>query len=159
MLSLNKVLLVGNLTKDPELRYTPSGVPVATLRLAVNTFFKDKSGEKRSDTCYINVVTWNKQAELCSQYLSKGRRIFVEGKLQSRSWERENGERRSVIEIRADRIQFIGSPASSRQTAPAAGFGADSPELGSHSGDQFDDFVGSMDIEAGSPTNDDDLPF
>ena len=158
MLSLNKVLLVGNLTKDPELRYTPSGVPVATLRLAINTFFKDKSGEKRSDTCYINVVTWNKQAELCSQYLSKGRRIFIEGKLQSRSWERDNGERRSIIEVRADRIQFMGSPSGARQSA-APGIGMDSPDMGHPQSEQFDDFVGSMDIEAGEPTSDVDLPF
>ncbi len=159
MLSLNKVLLVGNLTRDPELRYTPSGVPVATLRLAVNTFFKDKSGEKRSDTCYINVVTWNKQAELCTQYLSKGRRIFVEGKLQSRSWERDNGERRSIIEIRADRIQFIGSPANRQASSSPAPFGVDSPDVSPAQDEQFDDFVGSMEIEAGEPTSDDDLPF
>jgi len=103
----NRVILVGNLTKEPELRYTPQGTPVSTLRIAVNTNFKDKSGQAKRESLFINVVTWNRQAELCNQYLAKGRRILVEGRLQQRSWQSQDGTQRSVIEVRADRIQFL----------------------------------------------------
>ena len=79
MVSLNRVLLIGNLTKDPELRYTPSGTPVANLRLAVNSSFKDQSGQRKEETCFVTIVVWARQAETCNQYLKKGRSIFVEG--------------------------------------------------------------------------------
>ena len=109
MVSLNRVLLIGNLTKDPELRYTPSGTPVANLRLAVNSSFKDQSGARKEETCFVTIVVWSKQAEICQQYLKKGRAIFVEGRLLYRSWEAE-GKTRSTMEVRADRIQFLGPP-------------------------------------------------
>ena len=109
MVSLNRVLLIGNLTKDPELRYTPSGTPVANLRLAVNSSFKDQSGARKEETCFVTVVVWSKQAEACNQYLKKGRSIFVEGRLLYRSWEAE-GKTRSTMEVRADRVQFLGPP-------------------------------------------------
>ena len=109
MVSLNRVLLIGNLTKDPELRYTPSGTPVANLRLAVNSSFKDQSGARKEDTCFVTIVVWSRQAELCNQYLKKGRSVFVEGRLIYRSWEAE-GKTRSTMEVRADRVQFLGPP-------------------------------------------------
>ncbi len=153
MITFNKVFIIGNLTRDPELRYTPSGVPVATLRLAINTQFKDKAGERRVDTCYINVIAWNKQAELCSQYLSKGRRVLVEGRLQSRSWETQDGSRRSVIEIRADRVQFLDAP---RDVSSAT---VDTVQE-SFSDVSFDeDFVNAVDLDEVGPTDDKDLPF
>lgn len=108
MASLNKVLLIGNLTKDPELRYTPNGTAVTNLRIAVNRKFKDRSGELKEDTCFITVTAWDKQAEICNQYLQKGRAVFVEGILQSRSWETGDGQKRSTIDVRAERIQFLG---------------------------------------------------
>lgn len=108
MASLNKVLLIGNLTKDPELRYTPQGIAVVNLRMAVNRKFKDKAGQLKDETCFITVVAWDKQAEVCNQYLQKGRPIFVEGRLQSRSWEDQNGQKRNTIDIRAERVQFLG---------------------------------------------------
>ncbi len=108
MASLNKVFLIGNLTKDPELRYTTSGVPVANLRLAVNRKYKDKGGELKEDTCFVTVTAWDKQAEICNQYLKKGRAVFVEGRLQSRSWETPDGQKRSTIDVRVERIQFLG---------------------------------------------------
>ena len=108
MASLNKVLLIGNLTKDPELRYTPAGVAVANLRLAVNRKYKDKSGEWKEDTCFVTVTAWDKQAETCNQYLQKGRPVFIEGRLQSRSWETPDGQKRNTIDVRAERIQFLG---------------------------------------------------
>jgi len=109
MASLNKVLLIGNLTKDPELRYTPNGVAVANLRLAVNRKYKDKSGEWKEDTCFVTVTAWDKQAEVCNQYLQKGRPVFVEGRLQSRSWETNDGQKRNTLDVRAERIQFLGT--------------------------------------------------
>ena len=109
MVSLNRVLLIGNLTKDPELRYTPSGTPVANLRLAVNSSFKGQDGQRKEETCFVTIVVWSKQAELCNQYLKKGRSIFVEGRLLYRSWEAE-GKTRSTMEARADRVQFLGGP-------------------------------------------------
>ena len=110
MISLNRVLLIGNLTKDPELRYTPSGTPVANLRLAVNSSFKDQAGQRKEETCFVTIVVWSKQAEICNQYLKKGRSVFVEGRLMYRSWEAE-GKTRSTMEVRADRVQFLGLPA------------------------------------------------
>jgi len=104
---LNKVFLVGNLTADPQLRYTPSGTAVITLRIAVNTPFKDKNGEAKRDTCFINVVVWGKSAEICNQYLQKGRAVFVEGRLQSRSWQDSEGKKRTTIDVRAQRVQFM----------------------------------------------------
>lgn len=107
MANLNRVFLIGNLTRDPELRYTPSGMAVVNLRLAANHRFKDRSGELKQDTCFINIVVWDKQAETCNQYLQKGRSVLIEGRLQSRSWKDSEGRNRNVIEVRADRVVFL----------------------------------------------------
>jgi single-strand DNA-binding protein len=109
MANLNKVFLMGNLTRDPELRYVPSGAPVATFGLAVNRRFVTQQGEKKDEVCFVRVVVFGKQAESCSQHLSKGRLVFIEGRLQYRSWEQE-GQKRSSLDIVADRVQFLGSP-------------------------------------------------
>ncbi len=109
MASLNRAFLIGNLTKDPELRYTPQGTAVTTLRIAANRNFKDKTGELKKETCFINVIAWGVVAESCNQYLQKGRSVFVEGRLQSRTWQDSQGNNRSVIEVRADRVQFLDS--------------------------------------------------
>ena len=114
MANFNKVLLIGNLTKDPELRYTPQGAAVVNLRLAVNRRFRDKNQELKEETCFVTAVVWNKMAETCNQYLHKGSPVFIEGRLQSRSWEDNSGQKRYVIEVRAERIQFLGA-------APAKG--------------------------------------
>jgi single-strand DNA-binding protein len=106
MAGLNNVVLIGNLTRDPELRSTPSGLPVCTLRLAVNRNFTNSQGEIETD--YFNVVVWRNQAERCAEYLSKGRQVAISGRLQSRSWETPDGQRRSVIEVVADRVVFLG---------------------------------------------------
>ena len=110
MANFNKVLLIGNLTKDPELRFTPQGTAVVNLRMAVNRKYKDKNQEWKDEVCFITVVAWDKQAETCNQYLHKGSPLFVEGRLQSRSWEDNTGAKRNVIEVRAERVQFLGSP-------------------------------------------------
>jgi single-strand DNA-binding protein len=108
MANLNKVFLIGNLTRAPELRYTPASVAVANLGLAVNRRFRDKNGEFKEDVCFLTVTVWDKQAEACCQFLQKGSPIFVEGVLQSRSWETSDGQKRSTIDVRAERIQFLG---------------------------------------------------
>ena len=107
MAGLNNVVLIGNLTRDPELRYTPSGIPVCTLRLAVNRNFTNQQGEIETD--FFNVVVWRNQAEKCAEYLSKGRQVAITGRLQSRSWEGNDGQRRFAIEVVADRVVFLGS--------------------------------------------------
>ncbi len=117
MIEVNKVFLSGRLTQDPELRYTPSGLAVTTLRMAVNTTFFPKDAEKREEVCYINVTVWRKTAETCVEYLRKGSPVFVEGRLQSRNWETQDGQKRTSIEIQSDRVQFL-EWAGDREAAP-----------------------------------------
>ncbi|MDP8230419.1 MAG: single-stranded DNA-binding protein [Candidatus Gorgyraea atricola] len=111
MASFNKVFLMGNLTRDPELRYVPSGAPVATFGLAVNRRYVTQQGEKKDEVCFVRIVVFGKQAESCSQYLNKGRLVFIEGRLQYRSWEQE-GQKRNSLDVVADRVQFLGAPRS-----------------------------------------------
>ena len=120
MANLNKVFLIGNLTRAPELRYTPTGVAVANLGLAVNRRFRDKTGELKEDVCFLTVTVWDKQAEACCQYLQKGSPIFVEGVLQSRSWETTDGQKRSTIDVRAERVQFLGKFSTEKEEGSAA---------------------------------------
>lgn len=121
MASFNRVFLMGNLTRDPELRYLTNGTAVANLGLAVNRRYRAQDGELKEEVCFVRIVVWGKQAENCSQYLNKGSGIFVEGRLQSRSWETEDGQKRSVMEVRADRVQFLGRPSERGETAEGAG--------------------------------------
>ena len=127
MASLNKVFLIGNLTRPPELRYTPSGTAVADVRLAVNRNYTTQGGEKREETCFLTVVVWGKQAESCGEYLDKGSPILVEGRLQTREWEGKDGQKRTVIEVVAERVQFMGrgkgagTPAAVPAAEPAFG--------------------------------------
>lgn len=104
---LNRVLIVGNLTKDPELRYTSTGVPVANFRIASNKKYKDNLGESKEDVCFIGVVAWQKLAESCSKFLKKGSAVLVEGELRSRFKENDDGSKRNLIEIRAFQVQFL----------------------------------------------------
>ncbi len=108
MANLNKVFLMGNLTRDPELRYIPSGTAVATFTVASNRVYTSAAGEKKEEACFVRVVSWARQAELAAEYLTKGSPIFVEGRLQSRSWETPDGQKRSTIEVVAQNIQFLG---------------------------------------------------
>lgn len=133
MASLNKVFLIGNLTRDPELRYIPNGTAVAKFGLAVNRTYKSQDGELKDDTCFVDIVTWGKIAESCANYLSKGRPILVEGHLQYSSWETSDGQKRNKIDVVAERIQFLGGARATEGT---------------------DEVEGIEDIEA-----DDDIPF
>ena len=110
MASLNKVFLIGNLTRDPELRYIPSGTAVATFTIATNRAYTDKAGEKKEDVCFVRVIVWARLAEVCGEFLSKGSPVFVEGRLQSRSWQDQSGQKRATIEVVANTVQFLGKP-------------------------------------------------
>lgn len=125
MANLNRVLLIGNLTRDPELRYVPSGTAVASFGLATNRFWNAPSGEKKQETCYVRVIVWGRMAEVCGEYLSKGKSVFVEGRLQYRAWDGANGEKRSALEVRAERVQFLdkGGRKESASQAPKGSAG------------------------------------
>ncbi len=117
MASLNRVMLIGNLTRDPELRYIPSGTAVTTFTLAVNRVYKTPSGEKKEEVSFIRVVVWGKMGETCAEYLKKGSSCFVEGRLQSRSWDAPDGQKRSITEVNALNVQFLGGrPGSGRSS-------------------------------------------
>lgn len=125
MANLNKVMLIGNLTRDPELKYTTSGKAVSGFGLAINRSYTDASGEKIEDTCFVDVVAWDRLAEVCNDYLSKGKPVFIEGRLQYRAWEQEDGKKRSKLEIVAQNIQFLGGRADAETTRSEDGASGD----------------------------------
>ncbi len=128
MPDLNRVMLMGNLTRDPEVRYTPKGTAVGDLAMAINQSFRGQDGQAREEVCYVDVVTWGRQAETCKEYLTKGSPVFVEGRLQLDQWETKEGEKRSRLRVRAERIQFLGRPrqGSTPGGAPSGGAAASS---------------------------------
>jgi single-strand DNA-binding protein len=146
MANINRVVLVGNLTRDPELRHTPSGTAVCKLRIAVNTRQKDaQTGEWGDKPNYFDVTVWGNQGENCAQYLSKGRPVAVDGRLDWREWEAQDGTKRQAVEIIADTVQFLGSRGDAEGAPPLfgpAGATADTANA---------DFGGSA--------ADDDIPF
>src|SRR5271157_6053910 len=115
--SVNKVILIGRLGKDPELKYTPSGVPVAKFSLATDESFKDRTGEQQKRTEWHNIVAWQKLAEICGEYLTKGKLVYIEGRIQSRQWEDQDQNKRTSYEIVASRMQMLGSRAESERAA------------------------------------------
>ena len=154
MANINRVVMVGNLTRDPELRHTPSGMAVCSLRVAVNTRRKDNaSGQWTEKPNYFNVTVWGQQGENCAQYLAKGRPVGVDGRLEWREWDAPDGQKRQAVEIIADSVQFLGS----REGEGGGGFGGGSggggnqyvPASASSSPAPADDFAPS----------DDDIPF
>lgn len=118
MASINRVVLVGNLTRDIELRSTPSGKSVATLRMAVNRRWRKDNDEKGESTDYFNVVVWDKLAELCNEYIGRGSPVAVDGRLQSRSWETQEGQKRSIVEVVAENVQFLSRPGGRDRPEP-----------------------------------------
>ena len=161
--SLNKVFLAGNLTRDPEVRYTPSGTAVAKLGLAVSDSYTNKAGEKVETTCFVDVDVWSRQAEACGEYLSKGSPVLVEGRLQLDQWESKEGEKRSKLKVHADRIQFLGrSKKGEMADAPAgAGGGRSSyaPRQEPAAQAPVDDVAPGGAAGGGEGENPDDLPF
>lgn len=124
--SLNKILIAGNCTRDPEVRYMQSGTAMARIGLASSRYYrdpKDPSGEWKEDTCFVNVVVWGQLAERMGDQLKKGTAILVEGRLQSRSWETDDGQKRSTIEINADRVQVLERRGGSENAPAYAGSG------------------------------------
>lgn len=119
MASLNRVVLVGNLTRDPDLRSTPSGSSVVSFGLAVNRRWTNRQGERVDGVDYLNIVAWGKLAELCHNYIHKGSPVALEGRLQSRSWETEDGQKRSAVEVVAENVQFL-ERQTTREAAPLA---------------------------------------
>ena len=143
MASYNKVILMGNLTRDPELKYLPSGTAVAKFGMAVNESYTDKeSGEKKDDVCFIDMTAWGRQAEIVNEYLQKGSPVFIEGKLNFNSWQTDDGQNRSKLEVTALRIQFIGG----RQDDSDNGSGGHEESL-------------APPAESPSTVVDDDVPF
>ena len=137
--SLNKVILVGNLGRDAELRYTASGLAVSTLNIATTETWKDKDGEKQEKTEWHRIIVWGKTAEALNEYLVKGKQILVEGKLQTRKWEDKDGATRYTTEIKSDRVTLLGSGGKR---------------------DESDQRRGNSEAEEGSQTvNEDDIPF
>ena len=143
--SVNKVILVGNLGRDAELRYTPGGAPVATLNMATTEVWNDKGGQKQEKTEWHRIVLWGKTAESLNEYLIKGKQIYVEGRLQTRQWDDKDGNKRYTTEIRGDRVVLLGGGGGGqRQGARGAAGGA-----------QTEDPMG----EPVTELSDDDIPF
>ncbi len=149
MASINRVVLVGNLTRDPELRQTPNGKSVCTLGLAVNDRYKNDAGEWVEKPNFFDIVTWGAQAENCSRYLSKGRPVAVDGRLSYRSWEAQDGSKRSKVEVIANSVQFLGTRDAAATGAPVA--------TGAPSGLNPD--TSDFDSPAAAAGDDDDIPF
>ena len=145
MASVNKVILVGNLGADPELRYTATGTAVANFRIATNERWNDKNGEAQERTEWHNIVAWNKLGEICGKYLKKGRSVYVEGRLQTRSWEDQAGNKRYTTEIVANVMQMLGSRGGEGQDTEWSPRPAEEQAV--------------PDIPVGTPASEDDLPF
>ena len=147
--NINRVVLVGNLTRDPELRHTPSGTAVCSLRLAVNSRRKDRSGQWVDKPNYFDITVWGQQGESCAQYLSKGRPVAVDGRLEWREWDAQDGSKRQAVEVVADSVQFLGGRAEGELAGAGAGAGNQFIPQQSGGSGPGDDFT---------PT-DDDIPF
>jgi single-strand DNA-binding protein len=155
--SVNKVILIGNLGADPELKYTPSSRPVCNLNLATNEVFKDKNGQRQERTEWHRVTVWGEQAENCSKYLAKGRSVYIEGRLQTRSWDDKEGKKRYTTEVVADRVVFMGGGAPGEGGARRAG-GGGRPGPGEE-GHAPGPAGGDPEGPTGPPPSDDDIPF
>lgn len=149
---VNKVILIGNLGADPEVRFTPGGQAVANFRIATNESWTDKNGQKQERTEWHRIVVWGKLAELCGEYLKKGRQAYVEGRLQTREWTDKEGKKNYTTEIVANTVQFLGG-GPGRSGGEGGGFSG-----GGQGGGRRDDFGGPPD-DLGGPPPSDDIPF
>lgn len=171
---VNKVIAIGHLGKDPEVRYTPSGQAVANFNIAVSESWNDKQGQRQERTEWIRIVVWGKTAELCGEYLAKGRQVYLEGKLQTREWNDRDGNKKWTTEVVANTVQFLGSREGGGGGGGSGGGGgarrnsggADYPSGGggssqgggsNHGGSGSGG--GSNDFDYGPPPADDDVPF
>jgi len=151
----NKVMLMGNLTRDPEVRYTPSGTAVADLGLAVNRNFKGSDGQVKDETCFVRVTVWSRQAENCAQYLRKGSPVFVEGRLKYDEWEKD-GQKQSRLSVVGERVQFLSSPrgASFQDGGEAPAGGGSASQQG-----RAEAVPPPPEMASGPEEDEDDLPF
>lgn len=150
MASLNKVMIIGNLGQDPEVRHTANGQSVCTMRLATNESWTDKSGQRQERVEWHSVVVWGKQGENCGQYLSKGRPVYVEGRLQTRKWQDKEGKDRYTTEIVGDRVQFLGGGGGRGEGGGGDSGGGGDYSRGGGGGGGYDGPPGP---------SDDDIPF
>lgn len=159
MAGVNKAILVGNLGRDPELRHTPNGQAVVNFTLATSESWTDKSGERQERTEWHRIVVWGKLAELCNQYLSKGRTVYVEGRIQTREWEDKDGNKRYTTEINASTVNFIGSRQGGGDSDGSYGGGGNGGNSGGRSsgGGAPGGGFSSGSPDPGPP--DDDIPF
>jgi len=154
MAGVNKVILVGNLGRDPEIRYTQGGQPVANFTLATTESFTSREGKREERTEWHRIVVWGKTAELCTQYLAKGRTVYLEGRIQTREWEDKEGQKRRTTEVVAQTVQFLGSP---RGAGGAAGAGGTGGGAGGSGGPREGGGFGGG--EETPPPAGDDIPF
>lgn len=148
---LNKVLLIGNLGRDPEMKYTQQGTPVTTFTMAVNRVWKTPDGQQKDETEWFRIVAWQKLAEQCNEYLRKGSKVFIEGRLQTREWQGTDGQTRQTVEVVANEMVLL----DSRQGGPggAGGAGAYGDERPARVGGSSGDYDESLDVDV------DDIPF
>ena len=128
MASVNRVIVMGNLTRDPELRYTPSGAAVTSFGLGVNRRFRDRDGLPNDEVTFLEIVAWGKQAETCGEYLAKGRLVLIEGRLRQERWKTAEGESRSALKVVAERVQFLSTGGPQAAEADTAADGVNEPE-------------------------------
>lgn len=157
--SVNKVILVGNLGRDIELRYTPGGAAVATLSLATTDVWNDKSGQRQEKTEWHRVVLWGKTAETLAEYLLKGRQIYVEGRLQTRQWDDRDGNKRYTTEIRADRVVLLGGRGAGGGEAGGGGAGGAGGGGGGGQRSEGHDQRAPAPPDDGVELTEDDIPF
>lgn len=154
-MSVNKCIFVGNLTKNPELKYTPQGTAVCTFSIACNERFKDRDGNKQERVEYINIVAWRQLAEICGNFLQKGKQVYIEGKIQTRSYDDRDGNKRYITEIVADQMQMLGSKSDDQGS-----YGVGSHGGGSHTGQAPANQQTHGQTQSSGPAYDDsDLPF
>jgi len=164
-MSVNKVILVGRLGQTPEVRMTPSGAAVANFSVATNETWVDKSGQKQERTEWHRVVVWGKTAELCQQYLSKGRQIYLEGKLQTRQWQDKDGQTKYTTEVQAQTVQFLGGASGERGASRGDSMGAadasfgGGPSFGGGAGFGGGPSPSRSNLNAEPSFTEDDIPF
>jgi len=150
MANVNKVILIGNITRDPEVRHTPKGTAVTDLGIAVNRVYSSEQGDKREETTFVDVTLWGRQAELAGEYLTKGRPVYIEGRLQMDSWEdKASGQKRSKLKVVGETMQFLGGRGES----------AGNSSGGSRSGHDNSSSVHESHDGGSMPEDDDDIPF
>jgi len=154
---VNKVILIGNLGKDPEVRFTPGGQAVANFTIATNESWTDKQGQKQERTEWHRIVVWGKLAELCGEYLSKGRQCFVEGRLQTREWTDKEGKKNYTTEVVAQNVQFLGARGDSAGGSPRPRSQNGAQDYGSPPPGMEESANGAA--PAGGPPQEDDIPF